>query len=175
MRVVNPLHQPQPGVPRTHRRKKRVIKFHNFPRRAVVHLQRFRFQHPVQRLIPQPQQLARLGFARPRHQGRRVALVQAQNLLHLAPAPAVNGLLGIAHRQAAVPVGQRVFHQRQQVIPLQYRRILKLVNQNMLVFLAQPLVQKRHRLGEYNAGNAPVKFRNQHHIPLPANLLHHLI
>ncbi len=63
---------------------------------------------------------------------------------HLAIAPAIDGLLGIAYQQCAAAGAQRIVDQRQQAGPLQQRGVLELVDEEVPVAFAHPLVDEGH-------------------------------
>src|SRR5438874_645708 len=71
---------------------------------------------------------------------------QPRELSHIRIPPAINRLFAITHHQVVPAAGQRIVKQGKYVQPLQPARILKFINQVMMIMLAKPFINKRYRL-----------------------------
>ena len=89
---------------------------------------------------------------------------QGHELAHVALAEAVDGLLAVAHHQTLVALRHAVLHQRHQVVPLQHRGVLELVNQEMVVAVAQALIDEGRRLLAHYLVYQTVELRQVHHL-----------
>ena len=91
----------------------------------------------------------------------------------VALSPAVNGLLYIAHHQVVMVFGQRIQHQRPEILPLQSRSILKLVDHKVVVHHPGFFVHKR-RVGTIdNFLDKMAGIGDQHNAFLLANFADH--
>ena len=100
-------------------RKESVVEQDNLPAGAVVMVQRF--------------YLRLLEFL----------LQAAAQQAPVAPSPAVNALLDIAHHQGVVAGGHAVLQQRAEVVPLDIGRILEFVQEEVVEAHAQFLIDER--------------------------------
>ena len=137
-------------------REERIVEIHDARRGAVVGVQGHK---TVVALGGQ-----RLAMER-RH---ALHLRQRHKLAHVALTETVDGLLAVAHHQRLVALADAVLQQRHQVVPLQHRRVLELVNQEVVVAVAQALVDERRGLVAHNTINQTVEFREMHHLVLLA-------
>ena len=74
-----------------------------------------------------------------------VNIRQVDDLLNLTATESVNRLLGVTDNHIHIAKREAILHQRQEILPLQHRGILKLIDEIMSVFLAYPLIDERHR------------------------------
>ena len=72
--------------------------------------------------------------------------MQRDDLIHVSTPKAINGLLRITYGQVEMLIPKAVINQRQEIGKLQLGGILKLINQDMIVFFAQTFIDKRHRV-----------------------------
>ena len=137
---------------RLYHRKEPVVKIDDHGARAVIHRQ------VVLTVIPGKGHFAILkqGVVWFPDQKR-----QSFQLLGVTRPPSVNRLFGVAHQQAHPAGSQRVFDQRQQVVPLQDRCILELIQQKMVVSFPQAFIDERRRLGPHNAGDPSVELADK--------------
>ena len=133
--------------------EKRVVEFYNILRRTVIRTKRHFLSRIDKLLLASCSKLAFRSF---------VNHWQTDDLLHLAATETVNRLLGVTHNHVHVAESEAILHQRQEILPLKHRSVLKLIDEIMSVLLAYPFVNKRHRAVTQNVGNTLVELRNMH-------------
>ena len=127
--------------------KKRVVPRHNGLAASPIRLEHLVVQGVVEGL---------LGV------GKRAFFVvhdarQIQQLAVVSVAPAVDGLLAVAHDEGSVALGQDVIHQRDQVLPLGHRRVLEFIHKHVAVPAAHAFKQERHGVVTHHARHPLVK------------------
>ena len=92
----------------------------------------------------------------------------------VAAAPAVDRLLDVAHDQhrGLLGLGHRIAEERQEVLPLLDRRILKLVDHEAFEAVADFLVDERRVVVSDEFGEDVFRLGEQHHVLLVAHALH---
>ena len=97
------------------------------------------------------------------------AQVAVEIVAHQAPvgtAPAVDRLLDVAHHQVGVALGHAVGKQRAEIVPLQDRRVLRLVEQDVVVAVADLLVDEGRVVVGDDAAQQVGGLPEEHHVVL---------
>ena len=145
--------------------KESIVKIDHIRKRAVIGVQILEGEIVLHILLILHK--SRLAFIL----GQSVNLGQIDDLLHLATAETINGLLAITHHHAHLSGSQTIVNQRQKVLPLQNRGILKLVYKHMAEMLANALIHKGNRKITHHGIEQFVELRNVNHFFLIGQLL----
>ena len=97
------------------------------------------------------------------------AQVAVEIVAHQAPvgtAPAVDRLLDVAHHQIGVALGHAVGKQRAEIVPLEDRRVLRLVEEDVVVAVADLLVHERRVVVGNDAAQQVGRLPEEHHVVL---------
>ena len=96
--------------------------------------------------------------------GLAIDLRQTHDLLHLATAETIDGLLAVAHHHAHIAIGQAIVDQRQEIMPLQDGSILELVHKQMTEMLADAFIHERNRKIAHHRIEQLVELRDVHYL-----------
>ena len=135
-----------------------VVEIHDVSERTVVGLQLREVEMVYQVVLINIESLVLIGLFED--------FGQADDLSHLAVSPTVNRLFSIADHHAHAVVRQVVVEQGNEVLPLQHRSVLELIDEEMGVTLAELLVDERHGEVAHHVVDSLVEFRDVHHLLL---------
>ena len=140
--------------------EKVVVKLHYLLPRPVIGIQNrlkvLMFKHPLAR----SNQAAGI---------RTFKFWQIDKLTGIPVLKTVDRLFAIAHDHIHIRIRQCVFNQRQQILPLHFGCILKLIDHKMPELLTHPQENERHRLILHHVGDQCVEITYRHNVTLFLN------